>query len=30
MPDDRSEFLTSREDLRVPTKLVDVTIYLLD
>ena len=30
MVNDRAEFLTTREDLKVPTKPVDVTIYLID
>ncbi len=30
MPEDSNAFLTSRDDLRVPTKNVDVTIYLID
>ncbi len=30
MPNESAKFLTSRDDLRVPTTNVDVTIYLID
>ncbi len=30
MPDDSQQFLTSQDDLKVPTRPVDVTIYLID
>lgn len=30
MPNDDPQFLTSQDDLRIPTKAIDVTIYLID